>query len=59
MGIRDGYNNATTKYYDSIMCDQFSARNGTGYASSLDIQKALTAYKTKKTKNGNDRERRI
>ena len=48
LGIADGYNNNTYKYYNSIMCDQWSQYNGTGKASSLDIKKAVNAYKTKK-----------
>ena len=48
LGIADGYNNATYKYYNSIMCDQWSQYNGTGKASSLDIAKAVSASKTKK-----------
>ena len=48
LGIDDGYNNNTYKYYDSIMCDPHSKRNGTGKASSLDIAKAIKAYQTKK-----------
>ncbi len=54
LGIADGYNNETYKYYDSIMCDQWGKYNGTGKASNLDIAKAINAYKTKKGKNGVD-----
>ena len=49
LGIGDGYNHETYKYYNSIMCDQWGSRNGTrGRASSLDITKAVNAFKTRK-----------
>jgi RHS repeat-associated protein len=48
LGIRDGYKDAVTQYYDSIMCDQFGYRNGTTKASALDIAKMLIAFEEKK-----------
>jgi RHS repeat-associated protein len=56
LGIDDGYKNTTHRTYNSIMCDPWSRRgerreryNETfGKASSLDIEKAVEAFRNKK-----------
>ena len=53
LGIDDGYNNAVYQNYNSIMCDMWSDRNGTGRASSLDIETMLKAFQTKRFQKWN------
>jgi hypothetical protein len=54
VGTDDGYNSESTKYINSIMCDQdrSNARVKNGWigrkATYKDIQKALSAYKSNK-----------